>query len=200
MLQVPSNGEVAIDEVGRGPLVGDVVTAAVMFSSPLPEINNPMWEDVKDSKKLSKKKIPIVANFIRKHALAWSIGRASVEEIDKHNILNATMIAMHRALDCINMPFQSILVDGNKFEKYHNIPHKCVVGGDATYLSIAAASILAKDTRDSEIIQLCEEYPELKKYDIHKNMGYGTKAHMIALRENGPTQFHRKSFAPCAMR
>lgn len=199
MLQVPKDGEVAIDEVGRGPLVGDVVTAAVMFSNPLPEKDNPLWEEVKDSKKLSKKKIPIVADFIRKHALAWSIGRASVEEIDRHNILKATMIAMHRALDGIHIPFQSILVDGNRFASYQDIPHKCVIGGDATYLGIAAASILAKDTRDSEIINLCEDYPELKKYDIHKNMGYGTKAHMNALRENGPTQFHRKSFAPCHM-
>lgn len=198
MLQHPSIAEVGCDEVGRGPLCFDVVAAAVLFPSPLPDITNPMWNNIKDSKKVSKTKMEALASFIKMHATSWGIGRATVEEIDRMNILQASMLAMHRAIDNISAPFESIMVDGNRFQSYNNVPHRCVVGADATYLHVAAASILAKHTRDTEILEMVEKHPELRKYGIHKNMGYGTKEHMGALKEFGSTRFHRMSFAPCA--
>jgi ribonuclease HII len=197
-MEMPPANEVGCDEVGRGPLCGDVVAAAVMFPTPLPDTENPLWKEIKDSKKVSKKKMGILANFICEKAAATAIGRASVEEIDQMNILQASMLAMHRALDGIHIPFDSVLVDGNRFNAYRNVPHRCLVGADATQLHVAAASILAKHTRDMELIEIVRDNPELQKYEIHKNMGYATRAHMQALREYGPTPFHRMSFAPCA--
>lgn len=201
MLSLPSSpNQAGVDEVGRGCLFGDVVAAAVILPIPLPDAQNPLWSQIRDSKKLSKKKIAMVAQFIKEHAAAWAIGRASVPEIDQHNILQASFMAMHRALDGLEgIEIASILVDGNRFKNYKDVTHTCIPGADATHLHVACASILAKDTRDREIIQMVEENPAWSAYELQKNVGYGTKAHMEALRKVGPTPLHRTSFAPVAL-
>jgi ribonuclease HII len=197
MLLLPLPGQVGCDEVGRGALCGDVVAAAVLLPHPLPDPENPLWNMIRDSKKVTKKRMPILAAFIQRHAIACGIGRATPTEIDRINILRATMAAMHRALDALNTPFESILVDGTYFSPYRNIPHSCRPAADASYLHVAAASILAKNTRDQELTALVHRYPELQKYELLSNVGYGTAAHMQALREHGPSFIHRTSFAPC---
>lgn len=214
MLQPPVAQEIGCDEVGRGCLCGDVYAAAVLFPNPLPisDTNRQDWEMIKDSKKLTRLRIRRLAEFIKQHAVAYGLGTASVEEIDRMNILHASITAMHRALDAAwaRSPhsFTSIMVDGNKFKTYvppaaaaasvGSIGHTCIPSGDAIHLHIAAASILAKDARDTYMEALEEAHPELAPYGIKRNMGYGTKQHMDALKTLGATRFHRRSFAPVA--
>lgn len=198
--------EVATDEVGRGCLLGPVVAAAVILP-PVEEMPDEQWREIRDSKKLSAKKRERLAAYIQRVARAWAVGEATVEEIDRYNILQATMRAMHRACDAVyrHVAFEHILVDGPYFHGYQPpgrdaraVSHECVAGGDDQVLAIAAASILAKDHRDRAMAQLVEDHPELGVYGIGKNMGYGTAVHMRALQEHGATPFHRRSFGPVA--
>ena len=192
--------EVGIDEAGRGCLFGPVTVAAVVW---LHEDPDPTLE-IKDSKKVGEKKRLILKDYIETNAIAWSVQFISPEEIDELNILQATMKGMHKCVDEIRkqLEIDTILVDGNSFNIYTDenldyINHECVINGDNTYKSIAAASILAKTHRDNYILELSKDNPELEKYGISKNKGYGTKIHMDALKEYGSTYGHRMSFKPC---
>ena len=197
MLLLPEDViETGVDEVGRGVLYGPVVAAAVI----LPHTYHSEYENIMDSKKLSEKKREKVATFIKEHALAYGIGVASAEEIDEINILNATYVAMHRAIDQITIPYDLLRIDGNRFKPYKDKKHECVVSGDAKYLSIAAASIVAKVYRDNLILENVATNPELKKYDLEKNKGYGTAKHLEALKIYGPVEGHRMSFRPIKKR
>ncbi len=177
-----------VDEVGRGPLVGAVVTAAVILDPKQP------IEGLKDSKKLSEKRRESLAEEIREKALCWSIGRAEPEEIDQLNILNATMLAMQRAVQGLRIQPNFVLVDGNKTPDF-GIPSQAIIKGDGLVAEISAASILAKVVRDNEMKELDRRYPE---YGFAKHKGYPTKLHFEKLAELGVTPFHRKSFAPVA--
>ena len=193
------------DEVGRGSLIYSVVSAAVVMPCEYAEDDKYVGL-IKDSKKCTHKRLLELSAYIKDTAIAWGIGCANVNEIDEHNILNATMMAMHRALDSVyeQITFENIVVDGNRFKTYISpdsdfIPHQCIIGGDASELGIAAASIIAKVYRDScveEIANECSEYHEMYKWD--KNKGYGTKDHIDALMKYGPTKYHRLSFKPVA--
>ena len=193
--------EVGIDEAGRGCLFGPVCVASVIWN---PEIDDSSVV-IKDSKKLSEKKRKEAYQFIIENSIAYSIQFVSNKDIDKTNILDCTIKGMHLCLDDIStkIQFDSILVDGNHFKTYYSermdefIPHKCMIKGDNHYKSIAAASILAKTYRDNYILQLTEDNPEFKQYDIHNNKGYGTKKHMEAIDKYGITELHRKTFSPC---
>ena len=177
-----------LDEAGRGSLIGDVYAGAVIWNSLITHKN------LKDSKKLSKKQRNEMYEFIKQNAIDYSIGFATSDEIDQINILNATHLAMHRALDGLKETIHNIKVDGNRFKKYYNIPHECIVDGDATEVGISAASILAKVEHDRHIDELVQANPDLEKYDLLHNMGYGTKNHRDAIHIHGHTQWHRKSF------
>lgn len=174
------------DEVGRGPLAGDVVTAAVILD---PE--NPI-EGLDDSKKLTEKKRELLFDEIQKKAKSWCVARASVAEIDRLNILQASLLAMARAVQGLHIQPEHVLVDGNKLPKW-NYSAEAVVQGDARVAAISAASILAKVTRDREMIQFDQQYPG---YGFADNKGYPTKVHMEALERLGATPLHRASFAP----
>ena len=196
--------ELGIDEAGRGCLFGPVCVAAVIWPKLDPLNNGNPPPEIKDSKKVSEKKRLILKDYIEQNAIAWSVQFLSHEEIDKTNILKATMMGMHRCIDDIRkqVTIDTILVDGNHFQAYTDenldcIDHECVIGGDDKYKSIAAASILAKTHRDNYIIELSKQNSELELYGIPKNKGYGTKQHMDALRELGPIEGHRRSFKPC---
>ena len=175
-----------VDEVGRGPLAGDVVAAAVILDPERP-ING-----LRDSKKLSEKKRIELAGVIRERALAWSVARASVAEIDQLNILQASLLAMHRAVQTLSPQPEYTLVDGNRLPRWH-YPAEAVVKGDDRVPAIAAASILAKVQRDSELVALEDQYPG---YGFAAHKGYPTAAHLQALRALGVTPVHRRSFAP----
>ncbi|NKW87998.1 ribonuclease HII [Alteromonadaceae bacterium A_SAG4] len=175
-----------VDEVGRGPLVGDVVTAAVILD---PE--NPI-EGLTDSKKLSEKKRVAIAQEIREKALYWNIGRASPEEIDKLNILHATMLAMIRAVEGLPVKPDFVRVDGNRVPAW-NFESEAVVKGDSLHAEISAASIIAKVERDNDMISLHEAYPQ---YNFAGHKGYPTKAHFEAIAEYGILDCYRKSFKP----
>ena len=177
--------EAGCDEVGRGCLCGPVVAAAVIIDH---QFNHNL---INDSKQLSFRTRIELDSYIKENVLDYSIAELSPEFIDEHNILNASIHAMHRALDQLKTRPELILVDGNKFHPYNYTPHQCVIKGDSKILSIAAASILAKNYRDQLMIQLHEEFPE---YGWNKNMGYATKTHREALKKYGPTKYHRKSF------
>ncbi|CAG5085755.1 ribonuclease HII [Parvicella tangerina] len=177
--------EAGCDEAGRGCLAGPVVAAAVVLPD---NFSNDL---LNDSKKLSEKQRYQLRPIVEQEALAHAVGIVSHEEIDEINILNASFLAMHRALDQLKTSFDEILVDGNRFNPYHNKKHHCIIKGDGKYLSIAAASILAKTYRDDIMKELHEAYPF---YDWHKNMGYPTKKHREAIREHGINEHHRKSF------
>ena len=187
---------VGVDEAGRGCFFSRVYAAAVVWPTNGPSEPYP----VTDSKKITKRRRGILFDFIKKHAVAYGIGYATEEEIDEYNILNATMMAMHRALDQIDK-FDQIYVDGNRFKPYFRdgkqIRHECVIEGDALFKCISAASILAKESRDRYVVSLCDQYPVLDKYGFRSNMGYGSKKHRDAIAEYGITPFHRKSYAPC---
>ncbi|UEA16127.1 ribonuclease HII [Pasteurella canis] len=175
-----------VDEVGRGPLVGPVVTAAVILDP------NKRIEGLKDSKKLSEKKRLLLAEEIKQKALAWSLGRAEPEEIDELNILHATMLAMQRAVKNLKISPHLVLVDGNRVPNLE-IPAQAIVKGDSLVAEISAASILAKVARDQEMKELDQQYPQ---YAFAQHKGYPTKLHLEKLAEFGPLPQHRRSFAP----
>ena len=177
--------EAGCDEVGRGCLCGPVVAAAVILD------DNFEQNLVNDSKKLNFKTRFELDDYIKNNVKDYAIAELSPEFIDQHNILNASIHAMHNALDKLIIRPELILVDGNKFHPYNYIPHQCIIKGDSKILSIATASILAKNYRDQLMIRLHEEFPE---YGWNKNMGYATKVHIEALKKFGPTKYHRQSF------
>ena len=177
--------EAGCDEAGRGCLAGSVYAAAVI----LPE--NYQNELLNDSKQLTEKRRYQLREIIQRDAVAWAVGIVTPEEIDKINILNASILAMHRALDQLKVRPEAVIVDGNRFKKYQDLPHTTIVKGDGKYLSIAAASILAKTYRDDYMNQLAKEYPQ---YDWLSNKGYPTKKHRDAIRQYGITPYHRKSY------
>ena len=177
--------EVGCDEAGRGCLAGPVVAAAVL----LPD--NFSNKILNDSKQLSKKKREQLEIIIKKEAISFGIGIVSPQEIDKINILNASFLAMHRATDKIKGKYELLLIDGNRFNKYKKVPHQCIVKGDEKFMSISAASVLAKTARDMIMKGLSKEYPE---YGWENNQGYPTKKHRIAIKKLGANIHHRKSF------
>ena len=177
--------EAGCDEAGRGCLAGSVYAAAVI----LPE--DYQNEFLNDSKQLTEKRRYQLREMIERDAIAWAVGIVTPEEIDKINILNASILAMHRALDQLKVRPEAIIVDGNRFKPYQKLPYTTIVKGDGKYLSIAAASILAKTYRDDYMNKLAEEYPQ---YDWLSNKGYPTKKHREAIRQFGITPYHRKSY------
>ena len=177
--------EAGCDEAGRGCLAGSVYAAAVILP---PDYQN---ELLNDSKKLTAKKRYALREEIERDAIGWAVCIVTPEEIDKINILNASFLAMHRALDQLQVRPEAVIVDGNRFKPYQDLPSTTIVKGDGKYLSIAAASILAKTYRDDYMLSLAEEYPQ---YDWQSNMGYPTKKHRQAIREHGITPYHRKSY------
>lgn len=201
--------EIGVDEAGRGPMLGRVYSAAVVLPN---NDENFKYELMKDSKKFtSKKKITEVADYIKENSLFWCVGYETETTIDKMNIRNATHSAMHKAIKGVihNNPKLSyfLLVDGNDFKPYIEFDevagfkpfsHKCITGGDNKYANIAAASILAKVSRDLYIEELCKAEPLLiERYDLLKNKGYGTKNHIDGIKEYGISQYHRKTFGIC---
>ena len=185
--------EAGCDEAGRGCLAGSVYAAAVIFPE---DYQN---DELNDSKQLTDRRRKQLREIIQRDAVAWAVGVVTPEEIDRINILNASILAMHRALDQLTVRPEAIIVDGNRFKPYRpvvdgsavNIPHTTIVKGDGKYLSIAAASILAKTYRDDYMDQLAEEFPQ---YDWLSNKGYPTKKHREAIRQYGITPYHRKTF------
>lgn len=177
--------EAGCDEAGRGCLAGSVYAAAVILP---PDYHN---ERLNDSKKLTARQRYALRQDIERDAVAWAVGVVTPQEIDQINILNASILAMHRALDQLQVRPEAIIVDGNRFKPYHDLPHTTIVKGDGKYLSIAAASILAKTYRDDKMIRLAQEYPD---YDWQHNMGYPTRKHREAIRQHGVTPYHRRTF------
>ena len=177
--------EAGCDEAGRGCLAGSVYAAAVILP---PDYVN---EQLNDSKKLTERQRYALREVILRDATAWAVGVVTSEEIDKINILNASFLAMHRALDQLSIRPEAIIVDGNRFRPYGNLPYATIVKGDGKYLSIAAASILAKTFRDDYMNHLAEEYP---MYDWQSNKGYPTRKHREAIRQHSITPYHRKSY------
>ena len=177
--------EAGCDEAGRGCLAGSVYAAAVI----LPEdYENPL---LNDSKQLTEKRRYELRPIIERDALSWAVGIVTPEEIDRINILNASFLAMHRALDQLTLRPQAVIVDGNRFRKYHDLPYTTIIKGDGKYLSIAAASILAKTYRDDYMNRLAEEFPQ---YGWQQNKGYPTRQHREAIRQYGTTPYHRMSY------
>lgn len=177
--------EAGCDEAGRGCLAGAVYAAAVILP---PQFDLPA---LNDSKKVTEKQRSELRQIIEKEALAWAVGNASPKEIDNINILQASFLAMHRAIAQLQPLPELLLIDGNRFKPYFGIAHCCIVKGDSKYQSIAAASILAKTHRDEQMLILAEQYPE---YNWERNKGYPTKAHRLAIQKYGTTPHHRKSF------
>ena len=177
--------EAGCDEAGRGCLAGPVFAAAVI----LPQ--NFKNDFLDDSKKLSEKQRDELRKIIEEQALAWAVASVDNNEIDEINILNASILAMHRAIEKLKVKPEFLLIDGNKFKKYKNIPHECIVKGDGKYLSIAAASVLAKTHRDEFMCNIDKKHPQ---YKWNKNKGYPTREHKDAISEFGITKYHRKSF------
>lgn len=177
--------EAGCDEAGRGCLAGSVYAAAVI----LPEgYEN---AELNDSKKLTARKRTELRRVIERDAVAWAVGIVTPEEIDKINILNASFLAMHRALDALKVRPEAVIVDGNRFKPYRDLPHATIVKGDGKYLSIAAASILAKTWRDEYMERIAQEHPQ---YDWTSNKGYPTRRHREAIRRFGVTPYHRMSY------
>lgn len=177
--------EAGCDEAGRGCLAGSVYAAAVILP---PDYHN---ERLNDSKKLTARQRYALRQDIERDAVAWAVGVVTPQEIDQINILNASILAMHRSLDQLQVRPEAIIVDGNRFKPYRDLPHTTIVKGDGKYLSIAAASILAKTYRDDEMVRLAQEYPD---YDWQHNMGYPTRKHREAIRQHGVTPYHRRTF------
>lgn len=177
--------EAGCDEAGRGCLAGPVFAAAVILPA---GFSNPVLDD---SKKLSPGKRDELRKIIEQGALYWGVAMADEKEIDQINILNASFLAMHRALEKLGSVPDHLLIDGNRFKSYREIPFSCIVKGDGIYASIAAASILAKTHRDEYMESLHEQYPQ---YGWKKNRGYPTRAHRLAIYKHGPTPYHRRSF------
>ena len=190
--------EAGCDEAGRGPLAGSVFAAAVVWDEEIEKAEHAEWLGLlNDSKQLSEKQREYLRPLIERYAAAWAVVEVTAEEIDRINILQASITGMQRALDKLSIRPQHILVDGNKWRAYipegevMEVPARTVVKGDGKYLSIAAASVLAKTYRDENMRRLHEEYP---MYHWDKNMGYPTKAHYEAIRQYGITKHHRRSF------
>lgn len=177
--------EAGCDEAGRGCLAGAVYAAAVILPK---DFKN---ELLNDSKQLTESQRYKLRPIIQQEALAWAVGVVTPQEIDTINILNASFLAMHRAIEQLSIRPQHLLIDGNRFHKYQDLPHSTIVKGDGKYLSIAAASVLAKTYRDDYMNRLHEEYPY---YDWQKNKGYPTKKHRLAIAEHGTTPYHRMTF------
>lgn len=177
--------EAGCDEAGRGCLAGPVFAAAVILPKGF------VCDKLNDSKQLTEKERYNLRPLIEEKAISWAVGIVDHKEIDKINILNASFLAMQRAVALLNVRPQHLLIDGNRFRKYEDIPHTCVVKGDGKLLPIAAASVLAKTYRDDYMMQLHADYPQ---YDWNKNKGYPTKKHRDAIREYGVTPFHRLTF------
>lgn len=177
--------EAGCDEAGRGCLAGSVYAAAVILP---PDYHN---ERLNDSKKLTACQRYALRQDIERDAVAWAVGVVTPQEIDQINILNASILAMHRALDQLQVRPEAVIVDGNRFKPYRDLPHTTIVKGDGKHLSIAAASILAKTYRDDEMVRLAQEYPD---YDWQHNMGYPTRKHREAIRQHGITPYHRRTF------
>lgn len=177
--------EAGCDEAGRGCLAGSVFAAAVIFP---PDYSN---SELNDSKQLSARKRYALRDIICRDALAWAVASVEPEEIDRINILNASILAMHRALDRLTLRPGYVIVDGNRFKPYGEVPHTTIVKGDGKYLSIAAASILAKTCRDDYMLRLHEQYPW---YGWDRNAGYPTKLHREGILSHGLTPYHRRSF------
>jgi ribonuclease HII len=196
--------EIGVDEAGRGPLIGRVYAGVVIWG---PNTKNDSEQiSVIDSKKLSAKKRGIALKWIKENVYAWGVGYAEPSEIDSINILEATRVAMGRAIDDLkskvtdkNIVLNHLIIDGCYWEKkFTDYKVVSIVQGDAKFLPIAAASIIAKEYHDMHIRELCKTTPELnEKYDLESNMGYGTKKHMEGLAKHGPSVYHRKSFKPC---
>lgn len=194
---------IGVDEVGRGTLFGNVVAAAVIMP---PDLDDDLYKEIKDSKKLSFKKREILADYIKKNCITYGIGISTPDEIDKINILQASVKAMHRALFQAyeKNKFNNIIVDGNYFKPIISpnddeiISYECIPQGDQKYINIAAASIIAKNYHDNEIIKIVNENPDLNKYDLLKNMGYATLNHRKAIEKYGITDLHRKTFSTCS--
>jgi ribonuclease HII len=181
----PEKVEAGVDEAGRGCLAGPVVAAAVILPK---DFHHPF---LNDSKQLSRKRRDELRIIIESESIAWAIGKASVDEIDKINILQASFLAMHRAIAGLKPFPEFLLIDGNRFKKYPDIEHSSIIGGDGKFLSIAAASVLAKTHRDEEMEILHQNFPN---YGWDKNMGYGTVVHRNSLIKFGHCIHHRKSF------
>lgn len=177
--------EAGCDEAGRGCLAGSVFAAAVILP---PDYCN---ADLNDSKQLSERRRYALREAVQRNAVAWAVGEVGPEEIDQINILNASILAMHRALDALKVRPEAVIVDGNRFRPYGNLPCRTIVKGDGKYLSIAAASILAKTYRDDYMLDLAARYPQ---YDWASNKGYPTARHRQAIRLYGPTPLHRRTF------
>lgn len=177
--------EAGCDEAGRGCLAGAVYAAAVILPH---DFRN---ELLNDSKQLTEKQRYALREVVEREALAWAVGVVTPEEIDRINILNASFLAMHRAVDQLKLRPEHLLIDGNRFKKYQDVPHTTVVKGDGKYMAIAAASVLAKTYRDDYMNRLAEEYPQ---YDWDSNKGYPTKKHREAIRLYGITPYHRMSY------
>ena len=177
--------EAGCDEAGRGCIAGPVVAAAVILPRGMD------FPEFDDSKKLTEKQREKLRVKVLENAAAYGVGIVSAEEIDEINILNASFLAMHRAIDQLKIRPELLLIDGNRFNKYHDIKHQCIVGGDAKYQSIAAASILAKTTRDHIMEELDTQYPV---YNWKQNKGYPTIEHKNAVAEHGMSPYHRKTF------
>lgn len=177
--------EAGCDEAGRGCLAGDVFAAAVILPG---TFKNRLLDD---SKKLSDKQRKLLRPIIEENAISWAVAQVTAKEIDEINILNASFLAMHRAIDKLKVMPESLLIDGNRFKSYPNIPHRCIIQGDGKYMSIAAASILAKTYRDDYMDELHEEFPQ---YDWLKNKAYGTLKHREAIEKYGVSPHHRMSF------
>ena len=177
--------EAGCDEAGRGCLAGAVYAAAVILPK---DFEN---EELNDSKQLTERQRYKLREVIEQNALAWAVGVVSPEEIDKINILNASFLAMHRAINSLKIRPEFLLIDGNRFNKYENIPYQTIIKGDGKYLSIAAASILAKTYRDDYMNKLDQEYPQ---YDWKDNKGYPTKKHRQAIQDYGVTPYHRMTY------
>ena len=177
--------EAGCDEAGRGCLAGSVYAAAVILPK---DYDNPL---LNDSKKLTERRRKVLRDQIVRDAVSWAVGVVTPEEIDKINILNASFLAMHRALDQLTIRPEAVIVDGNRFNPYRDLPYTTIVKGDGKYQSIAAASILAKTFRDEYMDSLANENPY---YDWQKNKGYPTKAHREGIRDHGPSPYHRMSY------
>lgn len=194
---------IGVDEVGRGTLFGNVVAAAVIMPD---NLDDDLYKEIKDSKKLSFKKRELLANYIKNNCITYGIGISTPKEIDNINILQASVKAMHRALFQAyeKNKFNNIIVDGNYFKPIISpdddeiISYECIPQGDQKYINIAAASIIAKNYHDNEIINIVNENPDLNKYDLLKNMGYATLKHRNAIIKYGIHELHRKTFSCCS--
>lgn len=177
--------EAGCDEAGRGCLAGPVFAASVILPT---DFEHPL---LNDSKQLSEKQRYKAREIVESEAIAWAVAQVAPKEIDEINILNASFLAMHRAIAQLDPAPECLLIDGNRFKPYQDLPHHCIIKGDGKYLSIAAASVLAKTYRDDYMMQIHEKHPH---YDWHKNKGYPTKAHRAAIQGHGATPHHRQSF------